>query len=229
MRVQDPVGIDTDPESALHASGAGVANVVHTVVLANNPIPFGGNGNFGAAIAFSNSEGGGSLSKVMARVGGRNSVVGTSNGGDLVFETRIGATVSEKAVIKDNGNFGVGVVAPHSKLHVNGAQAGSTTVITGNTTLNLTHHKVVVNNGATNITITFPDPLTCIGREYIISRYNGSTGTISLNSIGVTNIQTLTGTIVGVGSIAAHSATGGGLNHSFTAVNVGGVGVWVRI
>jgi hypothetical protein len=62
---------------------------------------------------------------------------------------------------------------PTSNIHITGSEAGSITNLVATTTLNSTNHKILVSNGATNITITFPDALTCLGREYIISRAAG--------------------------------------------------------
>ena len=102
------------------------------------------------------------------------------------------------------------------------------TVITATTTLNETHNKILLQNGATAITITLPNALTCLGRKYEFSRYAGSTGGITILP-GGGQIQALNGTVGATTSLGAHSATGRGLRHSFTAVNIGGVGVWVRI
>lgn len=127
-----------------------------------------------------------------------------------------------------NERVGIGTATPTSTLSVNGSQEGIVTVITATTTLNATHHKIVANNGATNITITLPNALTCIGREYIISRYAGSTGTITV--VGTSSqIQALAGTVGATTTISGHGVSGQGLNIRFTAVNIGGVGVWVRL
>ncbi len=132
-------------------------------------------------------------------------------------------------ILQSNGNVGIGTVAPTSTLHVIGSQASSVTNITGTTTLNVTYNKILVSNGATNITITLPDALTCLGREYVFSRAAGSTGSITIIGGAGNQIQALAGTVGATTSIRLHSATGGGLRHSFTAVNIAGVGVWVRL
>lgn len=128
-----------------------------------------------------------------------------------------------------NQRVAIGLTTPTSTLHVQGSQAVTVTNITGTTTLNETHHKILVSNGATNITITLPNALTCLGREYVISRAAGSTGSITVVGGAGNTIQALAGTIGATTSIGLHSATGGGLRHSFTAVNIAGVGVWVRL
>jgi hypothetical protein len=127
-----------------------------------------------------------------------------------------------------NERVAIGLASPTSTLHVNGSEAGTITNITATTTLNATHHKVLVSNGATNITITLPDALTCLGREYVISRAAGSTGSITIVGTG-NQIQSLAGTVGATTSIRAHNAIGAGLNIRFTAINIGGVGFWVRI
>ena len=132
-------------------------------------------------------------------------------------------------ILQSNGNVGIGTVAPTSTLHVIGSQASSVTNITGTTTLNVTYNKILVSNGATNITITLPDALTCLGREYVFSRAAGSTGSITIIGGAGNQIQALAGTVGATTSIRLHSATRGGLRHFFTAVNIAGVGVWVRL
>lgn len=128
-----------------------------------------------------------------------------------------------------NQRVGIGTAQPNSNFHAEGSQAGTITNITATTALNATHHKLLISNGVANITLTLPDALTCIGREYVISRASGSTGSITISVTGANRVQSLLGTLGATSSIGVHSATGGGLNHRFTAINIGGVGTWVRI
>ena len=80
---------------------------------------------------------------------------------------------------------------------------------------------VIVNNGATNITLTLP---STTGNCYRFSRSSNSTGTITLQ--GTTGqIQALNGTLGATTSIGLHSVTGLGLNHNFTFDGVN----WMRI
>lgn len=139
------------------------------------------------------------------------------------------ATQSSVNINYTSGNVGIGLTNPNSDLQVNGSVSETVTIVTTSITLNDTHNKVLVQNGATNINITLPDALTCLGRKYEFSRYAGSSGGITLVRTGTNTIQSLTGTIAATTAIGTHSATGGGLRHSFTAVNIGGVGVWVRL
>lgn len=137
--------------------------------------------------------------------------------------------VAERFSILQGGNVGINTTTQTSTFQVNGSQAGTVTIVTANITLNATHHKILVSNGATNITITLPDALTCLGREYIFSRAAGSTGGITVQRTGTNVVQALNGTTGATTSIGLHSAKGRGLRHSFTAINIGGVGVWVRL
>jgi hypothetical protein len=151
--------------------------------------------------------------------------IGTKDNIGLTFRTN--NTIRQ--TITNTGNVGIGTLTPTSTFVVNGSNAGAVTIVTTTTTLNETNHKVLVSNGNTNITITLPDALTCLGREYIISRGAGSTGTITVQGTGTNVIEVLNGTTGATTSIGLHSALGGGLRHSFTAVNIAGVGIWVRL
>ena len=70
--------------------------------------------------------------------------------------------------------------------------------------------------------------MTCVGRKYEFSRYAGSTGTVTIVGTG-SQIQALAGTVGATTTLGIHGATGQGLKHTFTAVDVAGVGVWVRL
>ena len=151
--------------------------------------------------------------------------VGTTDNVGLSFRTNNVI----RQTITNTGNVGIGTTTPTSTLHIQGSESGSVTNITGTTTLNETHHKVLVRNGATNITITLPNALTCLGREYVISRASGSTGSITVVGGAGNTIQALAGTVGATTTISGHGVSGQGLNIRFTAVNIGGVGVWVRL
>lgn len=150
---------------------------------------------------------------------------------DLGFLTGTSALSSgtPQMILTQRGEVGIGAVNPTSTLSVNGSLAETVTVITATTTLNATHNKVVLNNGTTNITIFLPDALSCIGRKYEFSRYAGSTGSVTVVGSGSNSIQALAGTVGATTTLGMHGATGQGLRHSFTAVNIGGIGVWVRL
>ena len=115
---------------------------------------------------------------------------------------------------------------PESDLHVVGSVSNSITVINATTTLNDTHNKIVVQNWAANITITLPNALTCVWRVYEISRYAWSTWSITV--VGSwSQIQALAWTVWATTTLWIHWAAGQWLRHSFTAANVWGV--WVRV
>lgn len=150
--------------------------------------------------------------------------LGTTDNIGLSFRTNNAI----RQTITNTGEIGIGTITPTSTLHVIGSVAETVTVITATTSLNATHNKIVLNNGAANIVITLPDALTCIGRKYEFTRYAGSTGSVTVVGTG-SQIQALAGTVGAITTLGAHGATGQGLKHSFTAVNIGGVGVWVRL
>ena len=135
----------------------------------------------------------------------------------------------QRVSIASDGKVGIGTTSPNSTIQIIGSFSCQITIVTSTTTLNETHHKILINNGATNITITLPNALTCIGREYVFSRTAGSTGTIRIVGGAGNQIQSLAGTIGATTTLGAHNATGAGLGHYFTAVNIGGVGTWIRI
>lgn len=150
--------------------------------------------------------------------------LGTTDNIGLSFRTNNAI----RQTITNTGEIGIGTITPTSTLHVIGSVAETVTVITATTSLNATHNKIVLNNGAANIVITLPDALTCIGRKYEFTRYAGSTGAVGIIP-AAGQIQALAGTVGATTTLGLHSAAGAGLKHTFTAVNIGGVGVWVRL
>lgn len=150
--------------------------------------------------------------------------IGTTDNVGLTIRTNNTARVT----IANDGSMGVGTTNPNSTIQVVGSVSETITIINATTALTASQNKILLTNGATNITITLPNALTCIGRKYESSRYAGSTGTVTIVGTG-SQIQALAGTVGVTTTLGAHNGTGAGLRHSFTAVNVGGVGVWVRL
>lgn len=81
-----------------------------------------------------------------------------------------------------------------AKLQVNGAiEVGRTTLsgsihlpiitVTANTTLNATHHTVIVNNTGT-VTMTLPAAATCSGRMYIIKKISAALNNVIIQGNG---------------------------------------------
>ena len=127
--------------------------------------------------------------------------------------------------VYSSGRFGVkasGVL--HSDFQVNGSIASKVILITATGAIPDNASKVLVQNGATNITLTLPSSATREGRSISISRMPGSTGSITLNPGAGSRVQALAGGMGATTTIGAHSAAGLGVNHLFWAYG----GNWYR-
>lgn len=142
----------------------------------------------------------------------------------IVFSTATGSELfTERMVVAIDGRVGINTnqastsptVQPTSTLQVRGSFAVKPVTVSTTSVLSNSVCKVIVANGGTNITITLPDPTTCTGRLLSFARDTGSTGTITLDPTGSTNIQNLSGTVTETTTIALHSAAGAGLNIQF--------------
>jgi hypothetical protein len=140
---------------------------------------------------------------------------GTTTLSDLIFFT----SGLDRAVIDSNGKFGINNIAPHSYLHSTGSVAYEPISINSNTTLTDIHSRVFCANGAFNITITLPAASTCVGRFYVFSRTAVSTGTITITAVSG-QVQSLAGAMGATTTIAAHGATGQGVNIVFRSDGV---------
>lgn len=152
--------------------------------------------------------------------GDRDMLFSATNGSNSFTEIiRIENATGYVGINTNPLNLSAGIPLPTSTLHVNGSLAVGVLKITASTNLGTLVDevsKVVVNNGAANITITFPVAANCKGRIISISRGESSTGTISCTTTGVGNlIQGLAGSLGGTTSIPAHSAAGAGVNIQF--------------
>ena len=136
---------------------------------------------------------------------------------------------TERMVIDQNWRCGLNILNPHSLHHTNWSIAENVTIVTWSIALNDTHANILVNNGATALTINMPDALTCLGRRYKISRYTLSTWAITITRTWTNNIQSLGWTVSSSTTIWLHGAAGQWLDHSFTAVQIGPIWVWVRL
>lgn len=166
--------------------------------------------------------------KLLGNTGTNPSInfLGTTDAQRLVFRTNN----TEKATILTNGSVGIGTTTPTSSVHTNGSIASNATVITATYTATATDNTIICNNAATNITITLPDPTTCLGREYNISRYAGSTGTIKVTDArgAAASVQALGGTL-GVTTTLSGLGANENWNGRYKAVTVGLVTSWLRI
>lgn len=92
---------------------------------------------------------------------------------------------TEYARFTNTGNFGIGITAPTSTLHVNGSIANSITVISGDLTLNQTHKTVIIPLGST-FTVTLPAASGISGRVYTIVNNTGGSKSLTVNYIDLT-------------------------------------------
>lgn len=143
-------------------------------------------------------------------------IANANNTKSIIFSTGKATTpfFNERMRLTNAGKLGIGTTSPNSTLNVNGSFAVKLASINSTSTLPDDVCKVMLSNGGTNITITLPDPTTCTGRMLSFSRFSSSTGTITL-SPSAGSIQNLDGTLSASTTIAAHSATGGGVNIQF--------------
>lgn len=87
----------------------------------------------------------------------------------------------------DGGTDSVGVsVVPTSRFHVDGSFATALTTVTGNTTLDITHHTVLANS-TTDFTITLPTAVGISGRQYVIKNIN--TNILTIDAAGTETID----------------------------------------
>lgn len=141
----------------------------------------------------------------------------------ITFSTDPTELYLEKMVIAADGRVGINTnptnttppVQPTSTLQVIGSFAIGIWSIGSTYTLDGDEAKVILTNGATNITITLHDPTTCEGRMISFARSASSTGTVTINPAGSNNIQNLDGTISETTTIPLHSAAGAGVNVQF--------------
>ncbi|RTY90238.1 hypothetical protein [Flavobacterium sp. GT3R68] len=146
--------------------------------------------------------------------GNRPIVFSTATGSEL-FTERMVIAVDGRVGIKTNQTSTDPTVQPTSTLQVRGSFAVKPVTVSATSVLSDSACKVIVSNGATDITITLPDPTTCTGRLLSFARDTGSTGVITLDPTGSVNIQNLSGTVTETTTIALHSAAGAGLNIQF--------------
>ena len=151
----------------------------------------------------------------------------TTTAGTL--STSLGATTTVGNYSNTGFLFGGGGAAT-STMQLQGSFASNALVIAANYTVTGTDNTLVCNNGATAITVTLPDPTTCLGREYTVLRYAGSTGAITVTDArGATaSVQALAGTL-GVTTTITALGSHDDWSVKFKAVTVGAVTSWLRI
>lgn len=101
-------------------------------------------------------------------------------------------------------------------------------IATTTATLPTTYKTVICQNGATNITLTLPDPSLYVGKIMNFTRDPASTGTITLTNSGTARIQALAGTVGATTTIAALGANEN-WNVKFIATNTSAGYAWLRL
>ena len=100
-------------------------------------------------------------------------------------------------------------------------------IATATSSILLGYKDVICQNGATNITLTLPDPSICVGQKVSFTRDPGSTGTVTITNSGTARIQALNGTVGATTSIAAFGANKT-WNAGFIATNTSLGYAWLR-
>lgn len=131
----------------------------------------------------------------------------------FAFTTTAGTTSTQlgsTSIIANYSASGVNIggnSAATSTLDVTGSFSLPVLIVNATATITSNHCSIECNNGATNITLTLPDPTTCRGRIYMVHRNAGSTGTVTINPGGGL-IQELAGTLGATTSISALGSYG---------------------
>lgn len=103
--------------------------------------------------------------------------------------------------------------------------------VTGTGTLSATDSIVVVNNGATNITLTLPAGAlrtvrgVTVGRVVTIKRGSGSTGNVTINAPAGGTVQSCTDTLATYGATTALNTT----NANSATFVTEGTNVWGHV
>jgi hypothetical protein len=137
----------------------------------------------------------GSAYQDLLGVGG---VSGSGANGRMAFWNGVTALTSDADLFWDDANdfLGVNQGTPTSNLHVTGSVATATVTISGNTTLDATHHTVLGDATGGNITFTLPLASTCAGRAYWVKKIDVSSNTVTVTRTGADTIDGTTSRII---------------------------------
>lgn len=239
----DAVGLAfrTDNQERMRLQDSGELSIGTTSWLANCPVNIKGN-NTKNIVHFSTDNvlagyivehtPSGNFAGIAATAGNAGALVNAT--GQFPFTVATGTSTNFTTTTVGTYNstgFGIGGgFAPTSTLQLQGSYATNALVIAANYTATGTDHTLLCNNGATAITVTLPDPTTCLGREYRVLRYAGSTGTITVTDArgAAASVQDLAGTL-GVTTTIAALGSHDDWSVLFKSVTVGATSSWIRI
>lgn len=103
---------------------------------------------------------------------GGNSVASEFGFGTLTnYDIPIYTNGNTVGIFKKDGKLGWGTTSPSSTAEVAGSVGfGSVTTKTANYTAGVSDYMIIADSDAGNITITLPNPNTCVRREYVIKK-----------------------------------------------------------
>ncbi len=97
-----------------------------------------------------------------------------------------------------NDRMGLNSNSPESTLQVNGSLATKVTTLSGNTTLDDTHHVVLVDASGGNVTLTVPLASSGDARQYMIKKTDSSSNDVIITRSGANTIDGDTSVTMGV-------------------------------
>ncbi|MBX3101639.1 MAG: hypothetical protein KF690_03945 [Bacteroidetes bacterium] len=145
---------------------------------------------------------------------------GTFVATDRVFTIGTGTSNALRAnamVVLKNGNTGLGISTPTSRLHNNGSEALKVDVINNAITLNETH-RVIIHTATGNQVLNLPTAASCPGRIYTIKKTSTTSMSISLAPSGGNTIE---------GAAATYNPGASTSRVSYSVISDGTNGWWV--
>lgn len=94
---------------------------------------------------------------------------------------------SERVSVSNNGNVGIAINSPVSKMHVNGSLGVAIRSITSNSGLTINDHTIIILPAATAVVVTLPAANTCGAREYVIVNKDATAYATNINYLDLSN------------------------------------------